>query len=372
MLPRKIRELCAASLRRSGVRLGPERDGKRPPDADSMFDRVLAISEGLPGRTAPEFEGVRAVYTLVMGSVYHVAQRLIDSKQRGRSPNGPDEALIVLCNRLYNESFAGYVVLSHGLLGAGRHHTRAAIEAANLAILFLLKPDRAEAWLGAKRYSPGRVRELIDAPEEVREWYSWLSTMTHTNYAASRASVFRLNDEGDQVLFYGGYYAPRAMASSAMGFVWIALGFLRLFYRCSSERLDELGLLFVRYEILFSQRLQRPAHGRAQLPDALRERRDGCRRLGPKLMQQRQSQSGGSWHRRIVTSCDVLRKRCPACRRHDAAALALLHGPPAWRLWAPVGGHRRRLRRGRISASAMPRERPMPAAAQATSASVRA
>ena len=77
-----------------------------------MFDRVLAISEGLPDRTAPEFEGVRAVYTFVMGSVYHVAQRLIDAKQRGRAPNGPDEALIVLCNRLYNESFAGYVVLS--------------------------------------------------------------------------------------------------------------------------------------------------------------------------------------------------------------------------------------------------------------------
>ncbi|MYE47544.1 MAG: hypothetical protein F4X25_12530 [Chloroflexi bacterium] len=244
MLAEKFRELCASTLRRWRVRSDQRVDGNRPPDADSMFDRVLAISEGLPDRTALEFEGVRAVYTLVMGSVYHVAQRLIDAKQRGSAPNGPDEALIVLCNRLYNESFAGYVVLSHGLLGAGRHHTRAAIETANLAILFLLKPDHAESWLGGKKYPPGRVRELIDAPEEVREWYSWLSTMTHTNYAASRASVFRLNDQGDQVLFYGGYYAPRAMASATMRFVWIALGFLHLFYECYSERLEELRLLW--------------------------------------------------------------------------------------------------------------------------------
>ena len=71
-----------------------------------------------------------------------------------------------------------------------------------------------------------------------------VSTMTHTNYAASRASVFTLNDHGDQVLFYGGYYAAGAMASATMGFVWIALGFLRLFYRCYSERLEELYLLW--------------------------------------------------------------------------------------------------------------------------------
>ena len=244
MVAEKIRDLCASALRRCGVGRDHGGDDNRPPSADFMFDRVLAISEGLPDRTSAEFEGVRAVYTFVMGSVYHVAQRLIDAKQRGRAPNGPDEALIVLCNRLYNESFAGYVVLSHGLLGAGRHHTRAAIETANLAILFLLKPDHAESWLGAKEYSPGRVRKLIEAPEEVREWYSWLSTMTHTNYAASRASVFRLNDQGDQALFYGGYYAPRAMASATMGFVRIALGFLRLFYRCYSEQLEELDLLW--------------------------------------------------------------------------------------------------------------------------------
>ena len=173
-----------------------------------------------------------------------MAQRLIDAKQRGRAPNNPDEALIVLCNRLFNESFAGYVVLSHGLMGAGQHHLRAAVETSNLATLFLVKPEHAERWLSGKEYRPGRVRKLIDAPEELREWYSWLSTMTHTNYAASGASVFALATDGAQALAYGGYYAPRAMASTTMAFVWIALAFLRLFYLRYSEHLEELSLLW--------------------------------------------------------------------------------------------------------------------------------
>ena len=244
MMAGKIREWCTSALRRYGIGSGRPGAGKGTPDAGSMFDRMLAISEGLPDRTAPAFEGVRAVDTLVLGSVFHVAQRLIDAKQRGSARNDPDEALILLCNRLCNESFAGYVTLSHGLLGAGRHHTRAAIETANLAMLFLRKPEHAGSWLGGEQYSPGRVRKLIDAPEEARAWYAWLSTMTHTNYAASSASVFRLNDDGDEALAYGGYYAPRTMASAAMGFVWVALGFLRLFYQHRSERLAELGLLW--------------------------------------------------------------------------------------------------------------------------------
>ena len=214
------------------------------PETDSIFEWALKFSEGLPERTAPAFESVRALYTPVVGMVYHVAQRLIDAKQRGRAPNAPDEALIVLCNRLFNESFAGYVVLTHGLIGAGQHHVRAAVETANLATLFLLKPEYAERWLGGKKYSPSDVRKLIDAPEELREWYSWLSTMTHTNYAASGASVFELNNDGDQALAYGGYYAPRAIASTTMAFVWIELAFLRLFYLRYSDRLEELSLLW--------------------------------------------------------------------------------------------------------------------------------
>ncbi len=228
-------------IRRWGLRSGA---GNRTPHADSTFEWALRSSEGLPGRTAPAFEGVRAVYPLAMGMVYHVAQRLIDAKQRGHTPNAPDEALIVLCNRLFNESFAGYLVLSRGLVGAGQHHLRAAVETANLATLFLLKPEHAERWLRDTRYSPGKVRKLIEAPEELREWYSWLSRMTHTNYAASSVSVFELNKDGDQVLFYGGLYAPRTMASTTMAFVWIALAFLRLFYLRYSERLEELSLLW--------------------------------------------------------------------------------------------------------------------------------
>ena len=231
-------------IRRWGTRSGQRGIGEGATTSDSIFEWALRFSGGLPDRTAPAFEGVRALYPLVMGMVYHVAQRLIDAKQRGRAPNAPDEALIVLCNRLFNESFAGYVVLSHGLVAAGQHHLRAAVETANLATLFLLKPEHAERWLNGTRYSPGKVRKLIDAPEELREWYSWLSRMTHTNYAASGVSVFELNEEGDQVLFYGGLYAPRAMASTTMAFVWIAVAFLRLFYLRYSERLEELSLLW--------------------------------------------------------------------------------------------------------------------------------
>ena len=176
--------------------------------------------------------------------LYNVAQRLIDAKARGRDPNPADEALILLCNRLFNESFAGYIVLSHGLLGAGQHHLRAAIETTNLAALFLLRPEHAERWLRGKEYSPGTVRKLVDASEEIREWYSWLSTMTHTNYAASRTSVYTLQGKDAQALFYGGHLAPRAMASTTVAFVVVALAFLRLFYSRYSKQLEELSLLW--------------------------------------------------------------------------------------------------------------------------------
>ena len=215
-----------------------------PPNTVSMFEHALEFTEELPERTATAFRGVRAVYSPVLGLLPNVAQRLIDAKARGRNPNPPDEALIVLCNRLFNESFAGYVLLSHGLLGAGQHHLRATFETTNLATLFLVKPDHAERWLRGREYSPGEVRKLIDASEEMREWYSRLSTMTHANYASSRTSVYPLGDEDGQILFYGGQQAPRLMAFMAMGFVWVVLAFLRLFYRCYSDRLEELSLLW--------------------------------------------------------------------------------------------------------------------------------
>ena len=218
--------------------------GAEPADTVSTFEYALEFTEELPSRTASAFSGVRALYSPVLGMLYNVAQRLIDAKTRGRDPNAVDEALILLCNRLFNESFAGYTVLSHGLLGAGQHHLRAAVETANLATLFLLKPEHAEPWLRGKEYSPGAVRKLVDASEEMREWYSQLSTMTHTNYAGSGTSVYTLGGEGVQALFYGGHQAPRAMASTTTAFVWVALAFLRLFYRRYSEQLEELSLLW--------------------------------------------------------------------------------------------------------------------------------
>ena len=215
-----------------------------PPNTDSLFECALEFTEELPSRTASAFSGVRALYIPVLGMLYNVAQRLIDAKDRGSAPNPADEARIVLCNRMFNESFAGYTVLSHGLLGAGQHHLRAALETANLAGLFVLRPEHAERWLGGKVYSPGEVRKLVDAPEEMREWYSRLSAMTHTNYAASGVSVYTLNREGGQALFYGGHQAPRAMASEAMAFVWVVLTFLRLFCHRYSDQLEELSLLW--------------------------------------------------------------------------------------------------------------------------------
>ena len=175
--------------------------------------------------------------------LYNAAQRLIDAKARGRAPNAADEALILLCNRLFNESFAGYVVLSRGLLGAGEHHLRAALETANLAILIVREPEHAERWLSGKEYSPGDVRRRLDAPGDVSEWYALLSKRTHANYAATRTSVFSLGP-GVEALSYGGLDAPRAMASNAMAFMWVGLTFIRFFYHRYAEQLDELSLLW--------------------------------------------------------------------------------------------------------------------------------
>lgn len=243
-----VRVAYALFGRRILARPGAEPDGaptgRGTWSSETVFESALASTEKLPERTAVAFNGVRVLYSPVLGMLYNVAQRLIDAKTRGREPNAPDEALILLCNRLFNESFAGYVVLSHGLLGAGQHHLRAAVETANLAALFLVKPEHAEPWLGGKRYSPVDVRKLVDASDDLREWYSQLSTLTHANYVASRTSVHALGDAGGEVLFYGGYGAPRAMASTAMAFIPVALAFLRLFYSSYSELLQGLSLLW--------------------------------------------------------------------------------------------------------------------------------
>ena len=79
----------------------------------------------------------------------------------------------------------------------------------------------------------------------MREWYSQLSTMTHTNYAASRTSVYPVDAERAEILFYGGHQAPRVMALTAMAFVWVVLAFLRVFYSRYSEQLEELSLLWM-------------------------------------------------------------------------------------------------------------------------------
>ena len=68
--------------------------------------------------------------------------------------------------------------------------------------------------------------------------------MTHANYAATGTSVFALGDTGHQALAYGGYHAPRAMASTTLSFVGVALAFLRLFYLHYSDLLEELSLLW--------------------------------------------------------------------------------------------------------------------------------
>ena len=221
----------------------PPEIGDAVPNTVSTFEWALQASEGRPDRTASAFRGVRWLYGVVLGMLYQAAQRLIDAKSRGRAPNHADEALILLCNRLFNESFAGYVVLSRGLLGAGEHHLRAALETANLATLFVSEPEHAERWLGGKEYSPRDVRKLLDAPDELRDRYARLSKMTHANYAATRASVFSVHP-GVEALSYGGLEAPRAMASSAMAFMWVALTFLRSFYHRYADQLDELSLLW--------------------------------------------------------------------------------------------------------------------------------
>jgi len=220
-------------------------DGDTTGQPQSLFEYALAVSEGLPGRTAPAFGGIRFLYSPVLGMLYNVAQRLIDAKSRGAPPSATDEALILTCNRLFNESFAGYVALTHGLLGPGHHHLRAALEVTNLGILFILRPEHAEPWLAGKEYSPGRVRTLIDSSDEARAWYSRLSKLTHANASASSSSVFRLDETtGSEVLVYGGYHAPRAMASSCLAFVWLGLTLLRAFYAHNEQRLSDLGLLW--------------------------------------------------------------------------------------------------------------------------------
>lgn len=209
---------------------------------NSVFEWALEFGDGLPERIVEPLRDVRTLYTPVLGMLYNVAQRLIDAKQRGAPSNPPDEALILLCNRIFNEAFAGYLLLSRGMLGPAQHNLRATMEATNLAILMLARPEEAERWLSGREYSPGDVRRLLNTPDDSRRAYAYLSKLTHANREASRTSVFPI--PGGERLAYGGYLAPRATALNALAFVYLPLPFLRLFYDVHRQRLDALGLLW--------------------------------------------------------------------------------------------------------------------------------
>lgn len=210
----------------------------------TLFRRALGFSERVVERSKEHHSGLDFLYGLFSAMVFNVGQRLIDAKTQTGERFSEDEALIILCNRLFNDSFSGYLLLKRGLIGPASLLLRSALEVTNLAVLLGGSPEHAERWLGGREYTPAVVRRLLESTDAEREWYSKLSKATHANYVASRANIYRVEETTTDVLMYGGRFAPKESGLTGCAFLWLHLTFLQAFYARSSGRLAALGLLW--------------------------------------------------------------------------------------------------------------------------------
>lgn len=220
-------------------------DDSEPSLTPSFFDQALTATEGVHEALAREFAKAPTLDWLFQrlgGMIHHAAQKLIDMKQKGGTPSGLDEATIISCSRLFNSVFAGYALLTRGLVLDALVVLRSAYELTTQAEAFFERPELAQRWLDGKRIAPRDVRQVSQLAMSSKQLYDRLARSAHPNVVAATYHV--TPSQAGTMLAYGGSFRPKAAGQVACQLLWAELTFLEIFYRHNSSRLSEFNLLW--------------------------------------------------------------------------------------------------------------------------------
>lgn len=115
------------------------------------------------------------------------------------------------------------------------------------AMMFLDHPVLAEGWRRGKRYMPGDVKSKSPSAAVLYDaLYDRLSEVAHPRVAAIALHTVAIPEyeSGSEMLFYGGWFAPKSAGILACEFARVMQHFIRDFYQHYRDELASLNLLF--------------------------------------------------------------------------------------------------------------------------------
>lgn len=229
----------------------PDGDAEDPPAqrhlTRSLNEQALTATASVEARHQQELEAdpiLQHMADLFGSLVYYAAQKLIDRKAKTGQMRARDEAVITSCSRLYNECFAGFILLKKGLILPATVLLRAAFETTTQAILFVEDENTAKEWLQGRRIPPREVRAKSKFAASERDLYTKLAGLSHPNLEAIRLHAVPVSGLSAIALSYGGYFAPKALRQTFCQFLFAELVLLEAFYSSYSEDLGGEGLLW--------------------------------------------------------------------------------------------------------------------------------
>lgn len=180
-----------------------------------------------------------------MGSwLYNAGQKLIDLKNTTKNARPRDAAIILLCARLFNECFAGRLVIERGLVTQAIVLLRSALEITNLALLIMEDEAVALQWLKGGRISPRTVRSKSPSAAARKDLYQRLSDIGHPNRHAVPFYSAYVPERQAAAISYGGALRPRATGQIHVQFLFAQLVFLEHFYHVYEQDLAAQNLLW--------------------------------------------------------------------------------------------------------------------------------
>lgn len=197
------------------------------------FHQNLEATARVRARLEDRVRRTLDVLYMTLGMIPNASRRIMTELQ----PNSVlDHCAIFHASRLNNNCLAAVGLFLDGLLVEATTITRAALECASQAIVFLHEPKLAEQWWNGKQFSPGDIRRRISKTGDLSPLYKSLSDIAHANPGARMMHAIQLKQQGYAVSF-GGAYRPKAVAYGLLLLTDIAVQYLWTFYNCYFGRL---------------------------------------------------------------------------------------------------------------------------------------